>query len=571
MTPPSITTPVLQTLSAQQVEQLKQRICGTLSYIVNTNSRTVYFLDAPLLARYRTELRLDASHNSVPIPGAGKSEVDFSTFTASVPLSTYEDYRPYILRFMESPCLQSSVDNLLAPGLPMFIATSSGTSGSSAKYLPKYAHPMTMTVKSIGMSIPEVHGPTKCAVFSLRYTHTLDVLDGAQRVVKAIPFSIVSAGDFRSCNGWEIENDVELIKTRLSGHVTPVAVAFIKPYYTFLLMHALFAIGERSLTTFNMIFITVFFDLVRLVEDHWRTSYTQLKPGRSLTSRALTTYGPISKPREGAAENSIDMHDVGWLKQIWPNLTLVIGNVSGPFSAVLPRVRSYVGPSVSVQGIVYASSEAWIGAIYNPNLATTYVERPESAEYITQAWNLEVGKKYEVVLTTRDGLWRYRLGDVLEIAGFAPEDGSPLIRFLERRSAVMRVALEFVTEAELREAVRSIEDDIGRVVEFSVVIDDRWFPRRYGFLLELESGLEPENAGPRAHAAPRRLQEYLSSTNSTFARFSSDSVVPVVEDRGLWKWGGQMKVPTVVYNPEMKDWLIGNVVQELGDGLRKIT
>ncbi|KAF8890497.1 GH3 auxin-responsive promoter-domain-containing protein [Infundibulicybe gibba] len=426
---------------AQQVEQLKQRICGTLSYIVNTNSRTVYFLDAPLLARYRTELRLDASHNSVPIPGAGKSEVDFR------------------------------------------------------------------------MSIPEVHGPTKCAVFSLRYTHTLDVLDGAQRVVKAIPFSIVSAGDFRSCNGWEIENDVELIKTRLSGHVTPVAVAFIKPYYTFLLMHALFAIGERSLTTFNMIFITVFFDLAHL------------------------------RPRPDRAK---ELRKIG-------------------YSVCIERGVDW--------GHLQPESGDNLYKIETTNDVFEYldVERPESAEYITQAWNLEVGKKYEVVLTTRDGLWRYRLGDVLEIAGFAPEDGSPLIRFLERRSAVMRVALEFVTEAELREAVRSIEDDIGRVVEFSVVIDDRWFPRRYGFLLELESGLEPENAGPRAHAAPRRLQEYLSSTNSTFARFSSDSVVPVVEDRGLWKWGGQMKVPTVVYNPEMKDWLIGNVVQELGDGLRKIT
>jgi hypothetical protein len=44
-----------------------------------------------------------------------------------------------------------------------------------------------------------------------------------------------------------------------------------------------------------------------------------------------------------------------------------------------------------------------------------------------------VGKLYEIVVTTSDGLWRYRLGDVLEIAGFDPTDGFPLMKFVERR------------------------------------------------------------------------------------------------------------------------------------------
>ena len=31
---------------------------------------------------------------------------------------------------------------------------------------------------------------------------------------------------------------------------------------------------------------------------------------------------------------------------------------------------------------------------------------------------VEVGKRYEIVLTTTLGLYRYRLGDVIEIVGF---------------------------------------------------------------------------------------------------------------------------------------------------------
>ncbi|KAF8888339.1 GH3 auxin-responsive promoter [Infundibulicybe gibba] len=595
MAPPSVGAPVLQTLSAQQVDQLKQRTRGILNYIVNTNSVTTYFRNAPLLARYRAELGLttspDVNHD---VPVHGKLEVDFSTFTGSVPLSTYEDYRSYISRFLESPCLKSSVENLLAPGLPSFISTSSGTTGNSSKYFPKYTHPKHMsqaTATSAATCVPGADGGLKCAVL-------------ACGVAKTIPFSLATAGTFRNHNGWSIDNDKELVKTRPAGHVTPAAVAFIKPYYTFLLLHALFAMSERSLASFHTLFITVFSDLVRLIENHWEELVRAIEIGQipdldglgDLRPHIQAHFQPHPDRAEELRKVGVNMRSAGWLKKIWPNLTLVAGNTTGSFSAVLPRkqVRDYVGPTVSVQSVMYASSEAWIGVNYGAESGDSIyktldtddvfeyldIEKPESAEHITQAWDLQVGKKYELILTTREGFWRYRLGDVLEIAGFAPEDGSPLIRFLERRNAIMRISEEFVSEAELRRAVKSIEDIIGPTMEFSVVVDDRKFPRRYGFLLELDG--EP---GTRAHTAPRRLQDYLSSTNDTYARFSSDSKIGVPSVRILgagtfsayrsWRIGvsgggsGQTKVPIVLFNPEARDWLARHAVKELGEGLQE--
>ena len=40
------------------------------------------------------------------------------------------------------------------------------------------------------------------------------------------------------------------------------------------------------------------------------------------------------------------------------------------------------------------------------------------------------------MVTTRDGLWKYRLGDIIEIAGFDPDDGAPIVRYVERRKYV---------------------------------------------------------------------------------------------------------------------------------------
>lgn len=41
--------------------------------------------------------------------------------------------------------------------------------------------------------------------------------------------------------------------------------------------------------------------------------------------------------------------------------------------------------------------------------------------------NIEVGGKYEVVLTKRDGLLRYHLGDVIEVVGFHSRDDQQAI------------------------------------------------------------------------------------------------------------------------------------------------
>jgi hypothetical protein len=39
-------------------------------------------------------------------------------------------------------------------------------------------------------------------------------------------------------------------------------------------------------------------------------------------------------------------------------------------------------------------------------------------------------------MTNNDGLWRYRLNDIVQVAGFTPADGIPLIRYVERRGYV---------------------------------------------------------------------------------------------------------------------------------------
>ncbi|KAH0835641.1 hypothetical protein J3R83DRAFT_9391 [Lanmaoa asiatica] len=53
------------------------------------------------------------------------------------------------------------------------------------------------------------------------------------------------------------------------------------------------------------------------------------------------------------------------------------------------------------------------------------INKSDSMSALAQLWEVELGRRHELVLTIQDGLWRYRLGDVVGICLFDPTDGVP--------------------------------------------------------------------------------------------------------------------------------------------------
>jgi hypothetical protein len=78
---------------------------------------------------------------------------------------------------------------------------------------------------------------------------------------------------------------------------------------------------------------------------------------------------------------------------------------------------------------------------------------------------------------------------------------------------------------------------------------------------------------------PERLHNYLLDINDTYAQYTSRNVLRTPTVRILepgtfrlyreWKTknspagSGQIKVPTVVYNVDIRDWLLDHVVDEV--------
>ncbi len=135
---------------------------------------------------------------------------------------------------------------------------------------------------------------------------------------------------------------------------------------------------------------------------------------------------------------------------LWPRLATISCWTDAASSAFVPRVRSLF-PHVSIQGKGLLATE---GAISLPLCGTTapvlavrsgFFEFIAGDGTIRLAHELETGVTYEIVLTTASGLYRYALGDCVEVVGRL--EATPLIRFVGRAGLVSDLCGEKLEEA----------------------------------------------------------------------------------------------------------------------------
>ncbi|KAK9949771.1 hypothetical protein M0R45_005285 [Rubus argutus] len=101
--------------------------------------------------------------------------------------------------------------------------------------------------------------------------------------------------------------------------------------------------------------------------------------------------------------------------------------------------------------------------------------------------DLEVGKEYELVISTYAGLCRYRVGDILQVTGF--HNAAPQVRFLRRKNVLLSIDSDKTDEAELQKAIDNTTELLREfntsVVEYTSFADTKSFPGHYVIYWEL--------------------------------------------------------------------------------------
>jgi hypothetical protein len=97
---------------------------------------------------------------------------------------------------------------------------------------------------------------------------------------------------------------------------------------------------------------------------------------------------------------------------------------------------------------------------------------------------LQTGETYEVIVTTAGGLWRYRLGDLVEVDGFVAD--TPSLRFLGRGNSVSDLCGEKLAETFVTRAIETACAAVGFSTHFAMLAPDAEDTGRWSYALFVE-------------------------------------------------------------------------------------
>ncbi|KAH7886704.1 GH3 auxin-responsive promoter [Phlebopus sp. FC_14] len=578
-------------LTPELSQRLKQHFENVLVDIIQRNRLSRYATESPALLAFRNYPEKPSGND---LSAAG---VIAERFHSTVPLSDYDAYYPFIRKLLEQPCKQAEVENLLSTGYPSYVTFSSMTTGKSLKYYPRYGLPRSNPQQGSASD----RCMFNCLVMHLGTRRTLLVENETGQPVAKVPVCTASAAMLRTLFNMGFDQDKGALGIKVPPLTSPIAVSFIDNYRSFILMHALFALAERRLETLYTAYGTMLIDLVTFMEEDWDKLLKSIETGTLPDFEGTEHVRPhLALYFSANPERAVELRSIapmkgsqGWLTKIWPNFKEYTGIVSGPWSGTFSKVQSYFNSDVTLRSPGYVLSECWPGIAfsginlyslagddYYEFLPTSEVEISESetAECLIPACQVETGKTYEPVLTSKDGLWRYRLGDLIRIEGFESTNGFPIMSFIERRYPEMRMIDATLPAKVIIDAITSAaEDTIGRILEFTSYFDSRAKLPTVGYIVELDGDIG-NNLGRNPSLARNQVLDVLKRQHENIQRNIDMNKMGLpticivehgtfaecrhkrVESTGVSLT--QVKIPVILNDEALLGWLLQRKVHE---------
>ncbi|KAK9131664.1 hypothetical protein Scep_011192 [Stephania cephalantha] len=397
-----------------------------------------------------------------------------SIYTSLVPLSSHSDIEPYLLRIADGDS-----SPLLTQDPITTLSLSSGTTEGRQKYVPFTRHSSQTTLQTFRLAAAyrsrvypiKPGGRILEFIYSSKTFKTKGGLTVGtatshyfaseefkikQRKTKSFtcsPQEVISGGDYKQSTYCHL----------LLGLVFTDQVEFITSTFAYSLVQAF--------TSFEELWEDICEDIregtlnsKRVTLPNMRKAVLEiLSPNPSLSSRI--------------EEKCKMLEASNWellIPTLWPNAKYMYSISTGSMQPYLKKLKHYAG-DLAIVCADYGSTESWIGVNIDPcnppekvtfavvptfsyfEFIPLYRPKEQSGGYAIDDFiegeavplsQVEVGQPYEVVLTTYTGLYRYRLGDVVEVADFYK--ATPKLNFICRRKLILTVNIDKNTERDLQ-------------------------------------------------------------------------------------------------------------------------
>ncbi|KAL2331729.1 hypothetical protein Fmac_019310 [Flemingia macrophylla] len=442
-----------------------------------------------------------------------------SLFTSVVPLVSHSDIEPYI---------QKIADGDTAPILTQqpitTLSLSSGTTEGRQRFIPFTRHSAQTTLQTFLLSaayISRVYriregGRVLDFIYSSNQfktkggltvgTATTHVYESEEFKIKqekmkaftCSPYEVISGGDYKQSTYCHL----------LLGLFFSDQIEFISACFVYAIVQAFGTFEE------------VWKDICDDIRNGTLSSRIKLPKMREAVLGIISSNPSLASKLEATC---LELEVVDWfglVPKLWPNAKYVFSIMTGSMQPYLKKLRHYAN-GVPLIGADYGSTESWIGVNVDPTLPpekVTFAVVPTFSyfEFLPlyrqkqdcnsvadhdfmedkpiPLYQVKVGQAYEIVLTTFTGLYRCRLGDVVEVAGF--HNGTPKLKFIYRSKLMLTVNIDKNTEKDLEMVVEKgsqlLKKAKAELIDFTSYADLSNQPGCYVIFWEIKGEVEDQ-------------------------------------------------------------------------------
>ena len=307
---------------------------------------------------------------------------------------------------------------------------------------------------------------------------------------------------------------------------SPIPVLYPKGYMPMMYLKVRYLLADRDCIFMFSVFMTNLVDMMNYIKNNWETLVEDIRTGTfnadvQIDDDVKAELLKVTKPDpERAAELEAEFKkgfDTPIIPRIWPKMSFISTIGTGGFAAYTRVMRSFSG-DVPIDFSIYGASEAMMAAcvhIEEPEFALLCdscffeflpADAPSDATDTLNIDELEVGKDYEIIITNLSGFYRYRIKDVIKVLGYEGE--SPKITFAYRKSQLLDLSGDKITEAMMDETIRRTGEELGcNIIDYTVFPNREDSPSHYEFLIEPDRLLDPSKCDYYLEVLERHLGE----------------------------------------------------------------
>ncbi|MDO5852178.1 MAG: anti-sigma factor antagonist [Methanobacteriaceae archaeon] len=433
-------------------------------------------------------------------------------FQENVPLSNYDNYEKYI-----NEMINENKTNLITVYPINFYTKTSGTTGDPKK--------IPLSDKAIKENIyPTLH-QYRSYIMANKNINWIN-----NKMLNLVEISINKLENGSSFGSISSKMMFDLTDDPSSMYISPNDVTFTNLDVDSRYINSIFALMNKDLSFVFCTYLGLFVHLLTYIQSNWELLVKDIAHGtiddsieipEDIKQKILKDIKPMPE-RAKELQNIFEKGFIdGYASKVWPKLEIIYGVGTGGFTNYQIKVRNAFNENLSIflQGL--SASEGIFTVPLNvddsksmPVLNSIFYEfieeNTDNSEVLTLD-QLEIGKKYEIIITNLSGFYRYKMGDVAKVVGM--KNKTPLFEFLYRKNNVLNATGEKTTEEALTETINNTKNELKfDIFEYSVFANMDVNPIQYTYLLELIK--TPDKLD--INDIENTLTKYLSKNNPVY-------------------------------------------------------